>query len=107
MSNKPYILLPLYEKNVLWTLEHFTTLEINEIYSRLIKCSAFLKLQPWVRGGQGYSKTNDGAFDLITHGGSFHKPIPNLINRPQWGGGIVFRSILGQSFETVFRDSQA
>ena len=57
----------------MWTLEHFTTLEIGEMYSKLVKCSDFLKLQPRVRGGQGYSKKRDGAFDLITCGGSSYK----------------------------------
>ena len=28
----------------LWTLEHFFTLEMGEMYSRLVKCSVFLKI---------------------------------------------------------------
>ena len=45
------------------------------------KCTlAFLKLQPWVRGGQGYSKTKDGDFDLITRQRSSYNPVPNLRN---------------------------
>ena len=36
-----------------------------------------MKLQTWLKGGQGYSKTKG---DLITHGESSFKPIPNLGN---------------------------
>ena len=61
----------------------FIILEIGEMYSRLV--SAFLKLQPWVRGGQGYSKTNNGAFDLITCLGSSYKPVANLRKKEKCG----------------------
>ena len=73
------------------------------MYSMLVKYLAFLKLQPWVKRGQDYSKTKDGSFGLITHGGSSFKPVSNLQNFQRQNNVIINKGKCGMTKTSLKR----